>query len=401
MALLASVLALAACSGDAGSNPLERPGAEDSAAPTSTTAATTGTTTTTPPEAAVFEEIIAASEAAVSQAPQSSIATPDFVAADAITAELAADGSDLTGVEVWVLPVVAGEERLLVLEIDPSATQLADDDTEALLTALVGLDAVSEAGITRFVINYHDSDEQGEFVLTATLPYDELVRSVAEGADVGDSVQIQLVRVPGSAPTPAPTTLPPGPTALIDESFDDGTTVAASLFGPGVQSTTVVDGVLEMVVFSEGVVPAMYPDPIPDGVEISFDFFPVPTSNGSFGVLVLSEDPADNVLDHYIAVWASPLDQVLTFAPLDNASGGWGAFVTSPIPTGAGFTASAWNTMTLVLENGSVAVSINGVEVATYTGPTPVTDGWFGPVIAGQPGDAMQIDNVLVTEVGQ
>ena len=203
-----------------------------------------------------------------------------------------------------------------------------------------------------------------------------------------------------STTTTTTTTLP---AAIIDENFDGSNTAAVPLFGPGVMTSEVnniitgdvANGVLEMTVFVGGFIPSMYPDPLPDNVEISFDFNPQPASNGTaFGAVLLSEDPSDGALDHYVALFVTPVNGLATMLPWD---GGFGAPLNVTVPAEAGFATDQWNSLRFVLVGGQIDVYINDVFVMTWNGVTPVTSGHWGPLIVGAvSGDAMLVDNVLV-----
>ncbi len=53
--------------------------------------------------------------------------------------------------------------------------------------------------------------------------------------------------------------------------------------------------------------------------------------------------------------------------------------------------------MRLVISGGQVEVHLDGVFMTTWSGATPVTAGYWGPVIAAAAsGDTMLVDNVLV-----
>jgi hypothetical protein len=160
-------------------------------------------------------------------------------------------------------------------------------------------------------------------------------------------------------------------------------------------SVITASGQLEITVFTGGVIPVMYPDALPRAVHIQFEF--MPRDGAAFGALMLSEDPGDGILDHYVAVWASPTAGKLTVIPFDAAAGGWGAAQEVDIPTGAGFAPNQWHVMDLTVVDGRIGVALNGMEVTTWNGETPVTTGWWGPLVLGAAsGDSMVIDNVLV-----
>jgi len=206
-----------------------------------------------------------------------------------------------------------------------------------------------------------------------------------------------------STTTTSTTTTTTLPAAITDENFDGSNTAAVPLFGPGVMTSEVsniitgdvANGVLEMTVFVGGFIPSMYPDPLPDNVEISFDFNPQPASNGTaFGAILLSEDPSDGALDHYVALFVTPVNGLATMLPWD---GEFGTPQNVTMPAEAGFATNEWNSLRFVLVGGQIDVYINDVFVMTWNGVTPVTSGHWGPLIVGAvSGDAMLVDNVLV-----
>jgi hypothetical protein len=120
---------------------------------------------------------------------------PDRALAEALSGEISTAGVDLTGVELWVLPVTGTEGKLLVLEILDSAVGLVDDPGgDSVLDALVAAPSLDGSGITRIVMNYHGSDADGEFTLSATVDLASLIVGVTEGTDVGDAMELQFSR---------------------------------------------------------------------------------------------------------------------------------------------------------------------------------------------------------------
>jgi len=346
----------------------------------------------------------------------SDLGASDEAAAAALHSELEAGGVDLTGMEMWVFDVNGSDDRLLVVDVNRGAEQVPEEsDSADLLEVLIASPSFEETGVTRFVLNFFGTDQDGGFVLTTTMDIDAVVAASSseeelDGSAFGEIAQIEIFRVTAVPPpastdttaatntTEATTTTAPG--VILSDTFDTDTMVAP-LFPPGVMSTTVTDdGKLSISVLTTGVIPAMYPDPVPDNVSISFDFNPQPNaSTAAFGVLVLAEDPSDAVIDHWLAVWANPSDGNLTVAPFDAASGGFGPPLTTAIP--GGFAADQWHTMRLVLSAGQVEVFLDGVSMTTWSGVTPVTSGHWGPVIAAAAsGDSMLVDNVLVRANG-
>jgi hypothetical protein len=338
----------------------------------------------------------------------------DPAAAAALHSELEAGGVDLTGMELWVFDVNGSDDRLLVMDVNRGVEQVPEDsDSADLLEVLIGSPAFDESGITRFVLNFFGTDTEGGFVLTTTMDIDALVTASAGEEDLdadalADLAQIEIFRVDalppgvgsdtteGTTTTQAPATT--ASSAVLVDTFD-GTSSVSPLFPPGVMSTEVTpEGTLSMSAFTTGVIPAIYPNPIPGDVSIAFDFNPMPNnSTAAFGALVLAEDPSDSALDHYVAIWANPSDGLLTVIPFDLGNGGWGAPTTEPIPATVGFAADTWHRMGLTLSGGTVEVYLDSILITTWSGTTPVTSGHWGPVIIGAvDGDAMLVDNVLV-----
>ena len=168
-----------------------------SSSSTTTAADSTTTTTTTAPGTTPVAEFVASAEISspdLASAPL--VGIPDEETASELHAEVSATGVDLTGVEFWILPVVGSDERLLVMEITEAALGLLEDPSgESVMTAIVDASSLEGAGITQFVVNYHGTDAEGEFVVTSTVAMDVLAAAAREGAEVGeDEMLVQLTR---------------------------------------------------------------------------------------------------------------------------------------------------------------------------------------------------------------
>jgi hypothetical protein len=196
-----------------------------------------------------------------------------------------------------------------------------------------------------------------------------------------------------STTTTTTTTLPP---PLVDETFD-GSTTATPLYGPSAVEVEVnADAQLRITALAAGVIPVMYPDPLPSRVEITYDFFPQPVSPDGFpGVVVLADDPADGPLDYYVLVLTTQANRNLTFLVWN---GEWGDPSATAIPESAGYAINQWNSMRLVLDGGAVDAYVNGVYVASLTDAAPAQTGYWGPSIIGSStaGETVLIDNVMV-----
>jgi hypothetical protein len=185
-------LVAAACGDDAS------PGtsAPSTTAAAVTTSAPAETTTTTEPEPENPLDILAGMDFSGPGSPDGtgSIGSPDYATASAITADLVAAGVDLTGITLWVLPVVGTADRLLVVEITDAATGLEDDASDGVLGALAEAPSLDGSRIARLVINYHGADARGDFVLTTTVPMEAFIAFVTEGADPEGLFELQLTR---------------------------------------------------------------------------------------------------------------------------------------------------------------------------------------------------------------
>ena len=161
------------------------------------------------------------------------------------------------------------------------------------------------------------------------------------------------------------------------------------------------EGTLQVTSQVAGIIPIMYPDPLPSRVEITYDFFPAPVTADAFpAALLLSESPDDGVLSDYLMVLTTQDNQNLTFVLFEDLA--FGEPQSTRIPDEAGYAMNAWNTMRFVVGDGQVDAYVNGVFVASWTDPVPLTTGWWGPAIIGSstPGETVFFDNVRVVATG-
>lgn len=194
-----------------GSTTTNTPPGDDSAtttteAATSTEATTTTSSTTvaetTAPEAPLSLETITD----ISQVPEVDVpdgelgldsllgGSPDTNAARAIEVDLVAAGLDLTGLQVYVWPVTGTRRSILVLEIDDTATALAEDDTASvvLIETLLDSQVLEEVNIPQLVINYRLTENGEPFVFTISVPIEDLRIGLAEGTDPFANAAIQI-----------------------------------------------------------------------------------------------------------------------------------------------------------------------------------------------------------------
>jgi len=88
------------------------------------------------------------------------------------------------------------DDRLLVIEAGAAAAGFGEDPEGGdLIEALAASPTTQEAGLTRLVINYYDTDDEGAFALTMTLPMELLLGEVDEEVDISQFLDIQVVRV--------------------------------------------------------------------------------------------------------------------------------------------------------------------------------------------------------------
>jgi hypothetical protein len=155
------------------------------------------------PQAAVdrqFGDLSAATAAAAATPPsESTLGSSDFAAAATIGTALFSQ-LDSTGVELFVFPVIGTSDVLLVMEIDGAAINTEAEPTDLdLLVFLASDPSVGDAGITRFVANFHAVDDQGAVVITTTIPLPAIVEAVANGTDIADDAVIFQVTRNGVA----------------------------------------------------------------------------------------------------------------------------------------------------------------------------------------------------------
>ena len=121
--------------------------------------------------------------------------------ARALVAELEDADVDLTGIDIAVWPITGTGQSLLVLTIDDFATELAEDDTvgDRLTTTLLFSPLLDDQSITRLVVNFPGSDEEGTFVFTYSVTVEVLRVAQENGTEVADDdILFQLVREDGS-----------------------------------------------------------------------------------------------------------------------------------------------------------------------------------------------------------
>jgi len=122
--------------------------------------------------------------------------SPDYLTAAMFIEEARGFGLDLTGTDIWVWPVPATGDTLLILEFDTSDVAFEDDAVgDALGEAMVKSSALDDAGITRLVISWEGSDSGGSFNVTFSVPYEAMMTAMLEGTDLAqDQVAVHIER---------------------------------------------------------------------------------------------------------------------------------------------------------------------------------------------------------------
>lgn len=110
---------------------------------------------------------------------------PDEESTAAFAVVLADTGLDPTGIEAWIWPVIGSDDVLLILNIDDIAVGLLDDEEAVVKLWETLLSPVLEdAGVTRLVMNYRSTDDQGPFTLSATFAFDVVLQSMRDQTDL-------------------------------------------------------------------------------------------------------------------------------------------------------------------------------------------------------------------------
>lgn len=162
----------------------------DSANPLSSTSTGPESTTTTTSDDPFQIDIFSIEPTPPSELPTGVNAllggAPDEVATQAIVSDLEADGVDLTGVTIFVWPVLGTGESLVVVEFDESAVAYADEENDQgniLIESVLAHPVIDLHNITRLVMRIVGTDEEGLFVFTVTA----LVEDVRQGIATGES----------------------------------------------------------------------------------------------------------------------------------------------------------------------------------------------------------------------
>lgn len=200
---------------------------------------------------------------------------------------------------------------------------------------------------------------------------------------------------------------PPGPTVLLEETFDVGT-AAAPVYGADVMGTLVTGrGRFEIRAGSPGVLPVVYPDPFPD-MDVTMRLRVYPAHPGAlFGAVVLADDPSDGVLDHYVLVYLNPEVRTVGIVHYEaSAARPFSEEMIVGIPDEVGFRPRRWVDMRLVVRGSRVAVFLGGIRVIEWTSDAEPSPGFWGPMVVGGTGatpaapDVLRIDDVRVVAVG-
>lgn len=157
-----AALALSACGGDKAPTPGDDgPAGAPPAAPVEPTATPVTSFLNLKPKAPA--EPITGSDATLG-------GTPNRRAAAFVSEQIKAAGLSQTGLEVFVLPISGTHDELLVVDMDAAAGAVYPTDPLPLLKALLTVQNLEIANVTRIAINYRGTDKDGPYVFTLTLP---------------------------------------------------------------------------------------------------------------------------------------------------------------------------------------------------------------------------------------
>jgi hypothetical protein len=209
---------------------------------------------------------------------------------------------------------------------------------------------------------------------------------------------ITTTLAPTTTTTVAPTTTTTpaeNPTVYFD--MFDGPTDARPVFAEEFMTFGATgDDTAEIRANGPGVLPVMYPASVGDAVVIVDIRSDLVDPGSGVGLIVLSEDPSDAVIDYYVAVYINPSFGDITVAPFVN--GDWGELETFEIPTDAGFDAAAFNNLAVVITDGEIALLINDVYIGTWAGAAPATEGYTGfMVVSLTAGDRAEFDDFILS----
>jgi hypothetical protein len=195
-----ALLVAASCGGDS-SNPLS----STSTGPESTTIA--GTTTIAPPTTTTTVDPFLIDIYSIEPTPPSEPPTgvnallggaPDEIATQVILSDLEADGIDLTGVTIFVWPILGTGESLVLIEFGETAGTYAEDDDQAtlLIESVLAHPVIDLQNVTRMVMRIAGTDEDGPYVFTMTALVEDMLQSLATGEPLEEGeAHFELERV--------------------------------------------------------------------------------------------------------------------------------------------------------------------------------------------------------------
>jgi hypothetical protein len=112
--------------------------------------------------------------------------TPNYAAGEAALAALDLSAQELlAGGGLMVLPISGTDQSLLVLAFDaitagPATTDtLGSVESDAALQKLVNLPELSDANVVRVVILAAGNDDQGDYTMTVTIPWDDFAQAIS------------------------------------------------------------------------------------------------------------------------------------------------------------------------------------------------------------------------------
>jgi len=122
---------------------------------------------------------------------------PDEKAATAISTSLKTAGLDLTGMKIAVFPMKDAPGQLDIIDADQSAPAFKNSNLDEKKLAAAVLSAAKTSNITRLAVNIRGKDNQGSYVMTATMSatvLEGIQKGTIAQADLSKQIQIGLVR---------------------------------------------------------------------------------------------------------------------------------------------------------------------------------------------------------------
>jgi hypothetical protein len=124
--------------------------------------------------------------------------TPNYAAGEAALAALDLSAEEMAGGTLMVLPISGTDQSLLVMAFDATTAGLATSDapssveSDAALQKLVNLPELRDANVVRVVILATGTDDQGDYTMTMTIPWDDFATAISGSDSISGDVLSQM-----------------------------------------------------------------------------------------------------------------------------------------------------------------------------------------------------------------